>query len=143
MQVLDLGRFNDPLIQDSRDNQLFPSHRTCKRWKKLQRELGHFRACQRSGNNRAIILHSHDLILLALYRVVLPKATHTETNAFLYRANFGDRRFCFYGHSQISIAEKLIGLTTTKKQAQQHIRHTYHKMYRRGGSSGTCRILMV
>ena len=32
MQVLNLGRFNDPLIQDLRYNQLFPSHRTCKRF---------------------------------------------------------------------------------------------------------------
>ena len=60
------------------------------------------------------MLRDHDLILLALYRIAFPKATAAEINAFLYRANFGNVMFRFYSPSQISEAEKRIGLSRKK-----------------------------
>ena len=64
-----------------------------------------------TGNRRAVVLRDHDLILLSLYRVAFPKASAAEINAFLYRANFGSLTFRFYSPSQISLAEKRLGLT--------------------------------
>ena len=59
----------------------------------------------------ASVLRGHNLVLLAMYRVVYPKATHAEINAFLFRANFGNPTFRFFSHSQISRAENILNLT--------------------------------
>ena len=74
-------------------------------------DLGHYRCCRPRGNAQAKVLHGHNLILFALYRVAFPKATSTEINAFLYRANFGTFGFQFYSPSQMSACEQRIGLT--------------------------------
>ena len=49
--------------------------------------------------------------MLALYRVIFPKASAAEINAFLFRVNYGDPFFRFYTNSQITYAEQRIGLT--------------------------------
>jgi len=90
---------------------VFPSTRTENRWVNLVNQLGHYRKCRPTGNNRATVLRDHDLILLSLYRLAYPKATAAEINAFLFRANFGNPMFRFYHPSQISTAESRIGLT--------------------------------
>jgi len=76
--------------------------------------LGHYRPCRRNGNVRANVLRDHNLLLLVLYRIVFPKAKIAEINAFLYRANYGNIDFRFYSPSQISEAEKRMGLTTKR-----------------------------
>ena len=111
MTVRAIGSSNDPLITHLRALRVFPSKRTERRWVNLVNQLGHFRKCRHTGNDRATVLRDHDLILLALYRLAYPKATAAEINAFLFRANFGNLMFRFYDPSQISKAEKRIGLT--------------------------------
>ena len=49
-----------------------------------------------------------------MYRIVFPKATAAEVNAFLYRANYGNLHFRFYSSAQITEAEKRIHLTRKK-----------------------------
>ena len=67
-------------------------------------------------------LKGHDLVLLAMYRIVYPKAISAEVNAFLYCVNFGNPFFSFYSPSQISRTEESIGIlrkrgSTTSNQA--------------------------
>ena len=90
---------------------LYPSQQTVDRWAGTEQDLGHYRACRRSGNKFASRLRGDDLILLALYRLIYPKAQASEINAFLYRANYGDPNFRFYNPSCITQNEQRIGLT--------------------------------
>ena len=102
MAVCAAGALNDPLIVNQR--------------------LRHYRKCRPTGNRRATVLRNQDLILLALYWLVFPKATAAEINAFFFRANYGSVLFRFYLPSQITEAENQLGLTrkagsTTASQA--------------------------
>ena len=101
IQVLQNGDLQNPAIQLLRQQRRFPSRYTIRRWQQLQQQFGHYRALQRNGNKTATVLRRHNLILIALYRLVMPKALHAEMNAFLYRANYGDPNNRFYVHSQI------------------------------------------
>ena len=55
-----------------------------------------------------------DLVFLAIYRVIYPKATIAEVNAFLYTVNLANPFFAFYSPSQIYNGETLIGLSCKK-----------------------------
>ena len=111
MAIRAQGISHHPLIRSMRLMHLYPFLYTEDRWQQLFNNLGHYRQCRRTGNRRATVLHDHDQILRALYRVAFPKATSAEINAFLYRANYGSLTFWFYAPSQISQCEKRIGLT--------------------------------
>ena len=93
---------------------VYPSEITERRWNNLNIDLGHVRPCKRTGNRFSARLTGQDIILLAMYRVVYPKATSSEVNTFLYCANFGNPTFRFYSHSQICRAEDLIVLCRKK-----------------------------
>ena len=120
IQIREMGELNNPLIRNLQENGEFPSQSTCDRWIKMVDELGHCRPYRRNGNRRGSVLRGHDLVLLALYRVVLPRATHAEINAFMYRANMGDPRFRFYSPSQLFKAEKALGLSRKKSSTTAH-----------------------
>ncbi len=108
------GMSNHPIFDQLRALHLFPSTSTERRHVALRNNEGHIRPCRRTGNKRAAVLRDHALLLLSLYRITYPKATAAEINAFLYRANYGSMTFRFYSSSQISEAEKWIGLTRKK-----------------------------
>ena len=120
MRIREAGLSHDPLITQLPQQQLYPSIYTEERWSRLYNQFGHCRLCRRTGNARATVLRGHDLVLLSLYRMVFPKATAAEINTFLYRANFGNVDFCFYSSSQISEAEKRIGLTRKRSSTTAH-----------------------
>ena len=105
------GFSNHPIITQLRNQHEYPSMSSENRWDNLLQNLGHFRACHRSGNKWGTVLCDQDLILLALYRVVYPKAQQAEINAYLYRSNFGNPGWRFYSKSQITKAEHQIGLS--------------------------------
>lgn len=111
MAVRQAGESDNPMLTALRASHQYPSKRTEKRWQNLLVTYGHFRQCRRTGNKRASVFHDNDLLLLALYRIAYPKATAAEVNAFLYRANYGSLVFHFKSSSQITEAEKRIGLT--------------------------------
>ncbi len=72
----------------------------------------HSRAYRHTGNVRSVReIQGNNLILLSLYRVALPKATHAEVNAFLYEMNSHDPHYQIYSPSQICRAEQRIHLT--------------------------------
>ena len=114
MRIHDLG---DPgevikdLIDTLQTARVYPSNSTISRLVSLRNNLGHYRACRRTGNRFAERLRGSDLIFLSLFRVVYPKASAAEVNAFLYRVNFGNATFQFYSHSQITRSEQMIGLS--------------------------------
>ena len=88
-------------IHALRTEHVYPSEITERRWNNLNMDLGHVRPCKRTGNQFSARLTGQNLILLAMYRVVYPKAIASEVNAFLYRANFGNPTFRFYSPSHI------------------------------------------
>ena len=134
MSVRNSGESNHPIFQQLRQLGVYPSMPTELRYQRLQNTHGHVRQCRRTGNNRATVFRDHNLLLLALYRITFPKCTAAEINAFLYRANYGDINFRFFSASQISEAEKRIGLTrkrgsTTAYQALLPINKSKRWMY--------------
>ena len=90
---------------------LWPSDRTIRRWHQQFPDRGFIQPFRRTGNNRATVLKGHDLVLLAFYRTVFPKATTAEINAFFGRMNFGNPNQRFYSTSQILRAELELGLS--------------------------------
>ena len=111
MYVVEAGHLNDQLINEARIRHDFPSRRTTGTYELLLQDLGHCRPCHRNGNTRATVLRYHNLVMLAFYRVIFPKCSAAEINAFLLRVNFGDPFFRFYASSQITYAEQRIGMT--------------------------------
>ena len=109
---------NDPnvanLVDLLRTNHMYPSAITQWRYEQLEQNHGHVLPCRRTGNRHPEKMPGQDLIYLALYRVAYPKCSIAEMNSFLYRANLGNPTFSFYLQSQISLAEKSIGLTRKK-----------------------------
>ena len=91
---------------------LYPHPDTVTRFTNRQQQVGHSRAYRHTGNVRSVReIQGNNLILLSLYRVALPKATHAEVNAFLYEMNSHDPHYQIYSPSQICRAEQRIHLT--------------------------------
>ena len=97
-----------------RNEHVFPSSATQNRWERLSVELGHVRPCRRTGNTGTDKIAGQDLVFLAIYRVIYPKSSIAEINAFLYQANLMNSLFSFYSPSQISRAEAMVGLSRKK-----------------------------
>jgi hypothetical protein len=116
------GQGDAPNITALREQKLYPQKRTENRWKLKLEQTGNLRACIPQGNKRASVLEGHSAVMLALYRVMYPKATAAEVNAYLfYTAPPGQRRL--YSPSQITRAEAKMGLSrkagsTTAMQAK-------------------------
>jgi len=101
--------YGEPYSQDMRENVLmkyangtafshtknrlqqqhiYPYLDTIWRWLQRIQVEGHGLPYHRSGNKRATILRGPDLLFLALYRAVFPKAKVAEINAFLETSSF-------------------------------------------------------
>ena len=106
MRIEDMGRGNDPLIVALRAAHLLPQKSTVRKWDHRRNTLGHVRRFVRQGNRRATVLRGTNLLLLAYYRVLYPKATAAEINTFLF---YSTGRV--YSPSQITRAEDRLGLT--------------------------------
>ena len=99
-------------IQQLQQDHMYPHPDTVSRYVARYHEFGHARAFRRTGNARSEReVKGIDMILLALYRAVLPKATANEINAFLHAMNNHDPTFRIYLHSQICRAQKRLNLT--------------------------------
>ena len=95
--------------------KLFPSIRSVQRYKRRLVWEGNVAPYHHTGNRRATVLRGVNLILLAYFRVVFPKALLAEVAAFLWNA-WG--RFqnppILYTLPDISKAETRLGLTRKK-----------------------------
>ena len=98
-------------IDGQREDGLFPSDRTIRRWRHQWVERGHIRPFRRTGNDRAAVLRGNDLVLLAVYRTIFPKANTAEINAFIGGMNFGRPDQRFYSSTQIKDAEERLGMS--------------------------------
>ena len=109
---------NNPQVRNFisllRNEHVYPCSLTQSRWERLSIELGHVRPCRRSGNKGFERISGQDLVYLSIYRVIYPKCSIAEINAFLYRVNIANPFFSFYSPSQISKAESMIGLSRKK-----------------------------
>ena len=90
-----------------------PSKRTLRRWRRRWLTYGDVRAFRRTGNSRATVLRGQDLLSLAYFRVIFPKATQAEMNVLLFGAQIGRGEPWprFFSASQITKAEDRLGLS--------------------------------
>ena len=66
----------------------FPCVRTCRRWIRLHQGEGHSRRRRPTGNHFSDReVHGQDLINLAVYRTVRPKAYINEVRAYVHNCN--------------------------------------------------------
>ena len=112
VQCHENGDVESSVVSSLRSQHSFPSHRSVLRWIDRFEEHGNFRPYRHSGNKRATReILGKDLVLLALYRVSLPKATQAEVSAFLAVMNGHDPMYRPYSPSQITRAEDMLNLT--------------------------------
>ena len=112
VQCYENGDVDFSVVSSLRSHHSFPSHRSVVRWVDRLNDLGNFRPFRRSGNKRAEReIMGNDLMLFALYRVSLPKATQSEVSVFLAVMNRHDPMYVPYSPSQITRAEDVLNLT--------------------------------
>ena len=103
-----------PHIRQLQDQHQYPHPCTVDRYMERLREVGHARAYRQTGNIRAQReIEGPNLIWLALYRSVLPKATAAEVNSFLFEMNVHDPQCIPYSNSQINRTQQRLNLTKT------------------------------
>ena len=106
------GQENDENIRALRAAKMWPSKWSVQRWTRRLIAEGTIAPYRHTGNQRARVLRGIDLVLLAYYRVVFPKALLSEVAAFIWNA-WG--RFqnppVLYSLPDISKAETRLGLT--------------------------------
>ena len=91
VQCLENGDDESAVVSSLRSQKSFPSHKSVLRWVDPLEQHGTFRPYRHSGNKRASReILGKNLVLLALYRVSLPKATQAEVSAFLAVMNGHD-----------------------------------------------------
>ena len=100
VQCLETGDDESAVVSSLRSQKSFPSHRSVLRWVDRFEQHGNFCPYRHSGNKRATReIFGKDLVLLALDRVSLPKATQTEVSAFLAVMNGHDPMYQPYSPS--------------------------------------------
>lgn len=99
---------NSPWVAELRDQKLFPCWKTCRRWiQSFNNEVTTL--CKRATGNRFLEreVNGQDLVNLAVYRMVRPKAYINEVRAYVHNMNPKNPP---YSRSQIGCAENRLGL---------------------------------
>ena len=102
-------------LETPENNQLraqhkFPHIDTCKRWIVIFKQEGHVLPKRHTGNNHSEReVQGIDLVNLALFRLICPKAYIDEVRAYVHNRNPANRP---YSPSQIHRAEERIGIWT-------------------------------
>lgn len=97
-----------PQLQQLRLQKKFPHLDTCKRWIRIHQQEGHVRPKRATGNAFSTReIQGEDLVHLALFRLIRPKAYVDEVRAYLHNRNPAVDP---YSKSQVSRAEKRLGL---------------------------------
>ena len=97
-----------PWIEELRDHKLFPCWRTCRRWIRQFNNEGNT-LCKRATGNRISEreVDGQDLVNLAVYQMVCPKAYIDKVRAYVHNMNPNNPT---YSRLQIVRAEKRLGL---------------------------------
>ena len=94
---------NSPWIVELRNQKQFPCWRTCQRWIKLFNSEGHTLRKRATGNRISEReVNGQDLVNLAVYWMVHPKAYINEVRAYVHNMNPDNPP---YSRSQIGRAE--------------------------------------
>ena len=112
-QVLQMWLNGDDLdaawLVPLRHQKKFPCLKTCKNWITRYQREGHVRAKRKTGNHFSQReVHGQDLVNLALFRVMRPKAYLYEVAAYIHNRNPANPP---YSNSQIYRAECRLGLS--------------------------------
>lgn len=113
-----------PTLNNLRHQNKFPHINTCKRWIAIYNSEGHVLPKRHTGNHHAEReVHAVDLVNLALFRLVHPKAYIDEVRAYIHNRNPINRP---YSRSQICRAEVKLGLwmkvaSTTSSEAYRPV----------------------
>jgi hypothetical protein len=136
------GELGNPIATQLITEKAIPAARTVRRHQKRFRDLGNILPFKRSGNKKATVLRGPELVLLATFVQMYPKAQTCKKVAFLWNA-FGRNMPVprFYVASQITRAEQMLGISrkcssTTARQAftatnilrRHHFWHSNHPL---------------
>jgi len=131
-QLSGFDALDTPHFNALRANHKFPHMETCKRWVRLFQDEGHVLPLRHTGNIHAQReVHGVDLVNLAIFRLVRPKAYLDEVRAYISNRN---PAILPYSRSQIHRAEQRLGLwqkvgSTTSNEAYRPINLAKRKDY--------------
>lgn len=114
---------NDPAIQLLQIQHKFPSSSTINRWMNQWLTTGHLLPKRRTGNKRAEReLCGREIVDLALFRTLKPKAHLAELNAYIFNRSLDPDNHQFHSHSQLVRGEqrldiRMVRASTTAFQA--------------------------
>jgi len=123
---------NNPAIIQLRMQHKFPCKKTCLEWIQQHQTDGNTRGKRRTGNRHSLReLNGQDLVNLALYWAIRPKAYIDEVRAYVHNRNPANPPYC---QSQIVWAEKRLGLfrkvgSTTSDCAYLPLNQFKHDQY--------------
>ena len=111
-----------PHLQPLRYQKKFPSLKTCRRYVKQFQQEGNVLPKRPTGNDYSKReIHGQDLINLALYRVIRPKAYIDELCAYIHNQNPTNPP---YSRSQIHRAEERLGLSLKVASSTSELAYT-------------------
>jgi len=122
----------DPGLLQLRAQHKFPHFDTCKRWIRQFELEGHVRPKRATGNRMSESeVRGVDLVNLAIFRMVHPKAYQVEAQAYIHNRNPANRP---YSLPQITRAEQRLGLwlkvgSTTSDDAYRPVNIRKRKDY--------------
>ena len=126
------GDLRSPVLDQRRQQRKFPHISTCNNWIQQLGVEGHT-CCKRLTGNRIFQkeVHGHDLVNLALYRMVRPKGYIDEVRAYVHNQNPANAP---YSQSQVIRAERRLGLickaaSTTSDCAYFQLNLFKHQQY--------------
>ena len=96
MDIRARGEENNPAIDHQRNNRRFPIGGTLDGWAARLAAEGHIVPHEMTGNNPATVLKGHPLLMLTIYRLMYPKATAAEINAFSWNSTLPGAQYRFY-----------------------------------------------
>ena len=101
------GNLRSPVLEQLRQQRKFPHINTCNRWIRQYIGEGHTRCMRPTGNHISQReIHGQDLVNLAIYRMVRPKAYIDEARAYVHNQNPANPP---YSQSQVVRASRGLG----------------------------------
>jgi hypothetical protein len=123
------GDLRSPVLEQLQQQRKFPHIVTCKRWIRQFVHKGHTR-CKRPTGNRISQqeVHGKNLVNLALYRMVCPKAYIDEVRAYVHNQNPANPP---YSQSQVIRAEQRLGLIRKATSTTSDCAYFQLKLFKR------------
>ena len=118
-----------PQLVQLRHQKKFPSLSTCKRWIDKHHQTGHVLPKRPTGNHYSQReVQGIDLVNLALFRIIRPKAYIDDVRAYLHNRNPANLP---YSRSQIYRAEERLGLSRKVASTTSDMAYTPLNLFKR------------